>query len=90
MDCELKFFLILIFPRAYFFRIMKQIFVPGAVITFPEILVADALTSVSKIMKDVGVTIVVFYAHVMQGESPVVYHDHAMLLIAVLASLPFL
>jgi hypothetical protein len=68
---------------------MRQIICPGAVISFPEILVADALTSVSKIMKDIGVTMVVFYAHVMQGESPVMYHDHAMLLIAILASVPF-
>ena len=75
--------------RSYFFRIIKLIFFPGSLISFPEVLVADALTSISKIMKDLGVTFVVFFAHVIRGEDPVLYHDHAMVIIAVLASLPF-
>jgi len=76
--------------RSHFYRIMRQIIFPGATISFPEILVADALTSVSKVLKDLGVTFTVFYARSLQsGQDPVLYHDPAMLLISLLASLPF-
>ncbi len=77
--------------RAHFFRIMKQIFFPGSVITFPEVLVADALCSMSKPLKDFGLTLLLFYAQTARnGENPVVYHDIGMILIACLASLPFM
>ena len=68
---------------------MKKIICPGTTISFPEILVADALTSVSKVMKDLGVTLTVFVAHVLNGTSAVTYHNHAMLLITFLASVPY-
>lgn len=75
--------------RMYFFRILKQIMFPGARVTFPEILVADALCSLSKIFKDLGITMVVFYSGVY-GDGPIViYHNQAMILVALLASLPY-
>ena len=74
---------------AHFFQITKQIFVPPNTIAFSEILVADAFTSLSKVFKDFGVTIVVIYSKFM-GLSPVHSHDSGMLLVAILASLPFL
>ena len=34
-----------------FLKLVKQCFIPGTVITFPEVLFADALCSLSKVMK---------------------------------------
>ena len=73
----------------HFFSVTKQVFVPGNAITFPEVLLADAMTSLSKVFKDFGVTLVVIYSR-LNGSLPVMSHDSGMLLIAVLASLPFL
>jgi hypothetical protein len=75
--------------RMYFFRILKQIAFPGAKVTFPEIMVADALCSLSKIFKDLGITVVVLYAGVFGGGQSVSYHNQAMILVAFLASIPF-
>ena len=60
-----------------------------AVVPFVEILLADALCSLSKIFKDIGTTIVVLYAF-LTGTAVTDYHYHGMLLIAVLASFPFM
>ena len=60
---------------------------PGNSISFPEIVFADALTSMSKVFKDVGVTLVALYAH-LQTEPLVLYHEQGMLLVALLASVP--
>jgi hypothetical protein len=73
----------------HFFSVTKQVFVPGSTISFPEVLLADAFTSLSKVFKDFGVTLVVIYSR-LNGSLPVMSHDSGMLLIAVLASLPFL
>jgi hypothetical protein len=75
--------------RMYFFRIMKHILFPRAKITFPEIMVADALCSLSKIFKDIGITAVVLYAGVYGKGTMIEYHNQAMILVAMLASIPF-
>lgn len=77
--------------RNNFFRLLKLVFIPSSyscVVSFPEILLADALTSMSKVFKDFGITVVVLYAYANRLH-PVEYHDQAMILIALLASLPF-
>jgi hypothetical protein len=84
------FFFLIPSLRSHFFRILKQIIFPGGTISFPEILVADALCSLSKPFKDLGLTMVIFYSHVIQnGRNPVFYHNTGMILIAIFASLPF-
>ena len=87
--------LLLIFPilpgleiRAHFGRIFKLVLFPGNSISFTEVLLADALTSVSKVLKDIGVTLIAMYAHFNHskiGEN----HNTGMIIIAVLASMPF-
>jgi hypothetical protein len=53
-------------------------------------LAADALCSLSKPFKDFGLTLVIFYSHIIQnGRDPVFYHNVGMILIALCASLPF-
>ena len=74
--------------RAHFYRLLRVVVFPGSSITFPEVLLADALTSVSKVLKDLGVTAVALYAF-STGQSLVGLHDEAMIIVAVLASLPF-
>ena len=73
--------------RASFLRLLRLIAFPGDSISFPEILLTDALTSLSKVFKDVGVTLVAIYAQ-SQGQPMVLYHEQGMLLVALLASLP--
>lgn len=75
--------------RMYFFRILKQICFPGPKVTFPEIMVADALCSLSKTLKDIGITIMVLYAGLYESGSAIEYHNQAMILVAMLASIPF-
>lgn len=75
--------------RLYFYRTMKNIFFPGTKISFPEIMVADALCSLSKIFKDIGITIVVLYSGLYGSGSAVDYHNEAMILVAMLSSVPF-
>lgn len=74
---------------SHFFNLTQQIFILPTTISFPEILLADAFTSLSKVFKDFGVTVVVVYSKAI-GMNPVENHDFGMLLVAVLASLPFL
>jgi hypothetical protein len=74
--------------RTHFYRVLKLCFFPGASITFPEILLADALCSLSKVLKDIGTSLVAVFSH-FDGTSIVDHHDNAMILVAVLASLPF-
>ena len=86
---------LLIFPilpgleiRSYFGRIFKLVLFPGNSISFTEVLLADALTSISKVLKDIGLTLIAIYAHFNHskiGEN----HNTGMIMIAVLASLPF-
>lgn len=73
---------------ASFFRLSKQVLIPGSSISFPEVLYADALTSMSKVLKDLGVSLIAIYAQT-SGTSVVELHDVGMLSVAVLASLPF-
>ena len=74
--------------RLAFYRLLKLCFIPSNTISFAEVLLADALTSLSKIFKDIGVTIVVIYSKVC-GVEVVNMHNNGMLLVALLASLPF-
>lgn len=69
-------------------RLLRQCLLPGPTVSFPEVLVADALTSLSKVFKDLGVTAVAVYCAVY-GMSPIELHNQSMILIAVLASLPY-
>jgi len=73
---------------ASFFRLFKQIILPHGSVTFPEVLLADAMCSLSKIFKDIGVTMIAVYAQA-SGKDIVSLHDTGMILVAVLASLPF-
>lgn len=74
--------------RTIFFRTIKLCFLPANTISFPEVLIADSLTSLSKVFKDLGITIIAIYAK-LSGKDIVLMHDTGMILIAVLASLPF-
>lgn len=71
-----------------FYKLLKVVFSPHNTITFPEVLLADALCSISKLLKDFGTTAVTVYAY-FRRENIIVYHDSAMILVALLASLPF-
>lgn len=72
-----------------FLRLLKQVCIPSGYVTFPEVLLADALTSLSKVFKDVGVTIIAIYAR-QTGTTLVSHHNNGMLFVALLASLPFM
>ncbi|RYH27873.1 hypothetical protein EON65_12890 [archaeon] len=74
--------------RSTFYRLLRSVLLPMGIVTFPEVLMADALTSISKVLKDFGTYLVVVYAS-FQGQDVIEYHNHAMILVAVLASLPF-
>lgn len=74
--------------RNTFFRLAKQCFIPGSTISFPEILLTDAFTSISKSLKDFGVTIFALYTF-FTGTHIIQHHDNAMITVALLASLPF-
>jgi hypothetical protein len=54
-----------------------------------QVLLADALTSISKVLKDFGTYLVVMYA-MSQGRNVIEFHDSAMVVVAMFASLPFL
>lgn len=71
-----------------FYRLFRMVLLPGHTITFPEVLLADALCSVSKLLKDFGTTAVVIYA-AFQRQDVIVYHDSAMIIVALFASIPF-
>lgn len=74
--------------RIQFYRLLKIVFFPTNVITFPEVLLADALTSMARTFKDIAVTILVLYCHFM-NENIIHYHDFGILSIAILTSLPY-
>ena len=67
-----------------FFRLVRLVFFPAASISFPEVLLADAFTSLSKVFKDVGVTLIAAYAQI-SGRSIVSLHSTGMVLVALLA-----
>jgi hypothetical protein len=74
--------------RTSFYRLLKLVFFPLNSITFPEVMLADAMTSLSKVLKDIGITLVAFYSQ--SANSNIVYHhEEGMILVALLASLPF-
>jgi len=72
----------------HIWRLLRLCFLPGATITFSEVLFADALTSLSKVFKDMGTTIIAVYCYA-NGTNILDLHNHAMILIALLASLPY-
>ena len=72
----------------HFIWLLKITFFPGNSISFSEILTGDALTSLSKVLKDFGVTLIIVYSK-FRGERAVENHDVGMMLVAILASLPF-
>jgi len=74
--------------KASFLRLLRTIVFTGSTISFPEVLLADALCSLSKVFKDFGVTIISVYASV-SGRSVVDLHEEGMILCALLASIPF-
>ena len=73
-----------------FLQLLQLVFSPALNVapSFPEVLLADALCSLSKVFKDIGITLVVMYSKVWQSPA-VEAHDGAMVLVALLASLPF-
>lgn len=75
--------------RISFYRLFRSVLWPSGVITFPEVLLADALTSISKVLKDFGTYFVVAYA-TYKGKNIIEFHDYAMVLVAILASTPFM
>ena len=60
-----------------------------AVIPFCEVLLADALCSLAKVVKDLGTTIVALYAYLV-GAEVTGYHYPGMVVVALLASVPFM
>ena len=60
-----------------------------SVMPFIEVLLADALTSLSKVFKDFGITIITLHAY-FQDVSITTYHNQGMILLALLATVPFL
>ena len=74
--------------RTSFSRLLYQVFFPAHSISFAEVILADIFTSLSKVFKDVGTTAIVLYARARKTEV-VEHHELGMLLIALLASLPF-
>lgn len=74
--------------RSIFFRLVKIVFFPGNNITFPEVLLADALTSISKLFKDLCVTAFVVFCH-FANDNIIHYHDIGIVSIALLSSLPY-
>lgn len=75
--------------RSSFFRLVKLVFFPLNTITFSEILLADAFCSLSKVLKDFGIMLVAVYSY-FNGTDILIHHDNAMMLVALLASLPFM
>lgn len=72
----------------HIWRLLRLCFMPGATISFSEVLFADALTSLSKVFKDLGTTVVAIYCF-SNSTNILDLHNHAMILIALLASLPY-
>jgi hypothetical protein len=75
--------------KGKFFRLCRNVVWPGQSVAFAEIVFADALTSLSKVFKDAAITIVAVYSSITQ--TPITdLHEQGMILVAVLASVPFL
>jgi hypothetical protein len=75
--------------RSTFMLLCKNVVWPGQTVAFSEIVFADALTSLSKVFKDGAITIIAVYSSLTQ--TPITdLHEEGMLLVAVLASVPFL
>lgn len=74
--------------RSTFFRLIKVVFFPINNITFSEVLLADALTSISKIFKDISISILLLYCY-FSNENIVDYHNVGIVAIALLSSLPY-
>jgi len=74
--------------RTGFLKLLKACFFPVGSVSFSEVLLADAMTSVSKVLKDFGTSIVVVYAY-YRAQDVVDLHNYAMIMIALLASLPY-
>lgn len=74
--------------RSAFYRLTKTVFFPLNSISFPEVLLADAMTSLSKVFKDICVTFLVVYCY-LSGENIIRYHDFGIVAIAILSSLPY-
>jgi hypothetical protein len=69
-------------------NLIHDTFSPGSHIAFSEVLFADALCSLSKVFKDIGVTVIAIYSRI-SGTPAVNAHNLGMILIAILASMPF-
>jgi hypothetical protein len=74
--------------RTSFWLLLRNCFIPGTSIHFSEVLLADCLTSLSKVLKDMGISLFAVWAF-MRTDSIVDYHNYAMVCIALLASLPY-
>lgn len=74
--------------KSSFFRLLRNCVFPVDKIAFSEVLLADALTSLSKVFKDFGVTLISIFA-VMTHQSVIKIHNEAMIVIAIMASAPF-
>jgi hypothetical protein len=75
--------------RSALFRLIRLMLFPGTSVTFAEVVLADALTSVSKVLKDFGMSLVVVYAYFFMEKDVVVLHNSAMIFVALLASVPY-
>jgi hypothetical protein len=60
-----------------------------SVVPFVEVLVADALCSLSKVFKDLGTSAVALFAFV-SGTEVAGYHYPGMIIVAIMASIPYL
>lgn len=60
-----------------------------SVVPFVEILLADALCSLSKVFKDLGTSAIAIFAYV-SGTNVTSYHYSGMVIVALMASLPYL
>lgn len=74
--------------RSSFFRLLKTCIFPNSTISFPEIILTDGLTSMSKVLKDFGVSLLVIFCRYNDVEI-VNFHNSGMILIALFASWPF-
>jgi hypothetical protein len=74
--------------RASFFRLLVQVLFPVTSVSFAEVILADVSCSLSKVFKDFGIFLIVIYARVTKTHI-IEHHDSGMMLVAVLASLPF-
>lgn len=72
----------------HFFKLLKLCFFPSNCIMFSEVLLADMLTSLSKVFKDFGITLIAIYAK-YSGTDIFLLHNEGMIVIALFASLPF-